>query len=138
EATNFGFIPANNLSPSSSDPSTVGQATNLTSSCSTLTALCQDASGAPWFGGSYKTRPTGSTNWDMGAFAGTGSGGGNPPSTSMTAPTGTISGSSVSVSANCTPQGSNIISSIQIYVDGIPFGALGTTSPYTISLDTTK
>jgi hypothetical protein len=136
EAATYGFIAGNKFAPSSSDPSTSGQGVNLTFSCSGLTAsLCQDASGTPWFGGAYKTRQTGSTPWDMGAFLGQG-GSGGPPTISISAPSpGTISGS-VNLTASCTPQGSATVSSIQFTIDGFPFGAAGTSSPYTLSWNT--
>jgi len=136
EASVYGFVTAGKYSPSSADPNTVQQGTNLTSSCSgTLVQLCQDTSGAPWFGGSYKTRPTGSTGWDLGAFQGQG-GTVGPPSISISSPSpGTISGS-VSLTASCTPQGSATVGSIQFTIDGDTFGAAGTASPYTLSWNT--
>jgi hypothetical protein len=68
EASNDGFTAANLYSPSVADPN-VGSGANLTSSCSgILAALCMDASGAPWFGGSYASRPAGTTPWMAGAF----------------------------------------------------------------------
>ena len=137
EASTYGFGPAGKYSPASSDPNTVGKGANLTSFGSgNLTALLSDTSGAPWFGGSYKTRPTGSTGWDLGAyqFAGGTTG---PPSISISSPSpGTIS-ASVSLTASCTPQGSATVSSIQFTIDGFPFGAAGTSSPYTLSWNTT-
>ncbi len=86
EASTYGFTSKNKYSPSSSDPAISGQGANLTSSCGgNLTALCEDVSGAPWFGGSYVARQT---SWDLGAFIGGGasssSSGPNPP-TNLTA-----------------------------------------------------
>jgi hypothetical protein len=140
ENTNYGFIPANKYSPSSADPNTTGTGTNLTSFCTgSLAALCQDASGTPWFGGAPKNRPTGSTGWDKGAFQGQG-GSGGPPASSVTAPANgaTISTSSVSLTATCTPQSPATVASIQFFVDGTSFGSHGTSSPYTTTLDSTK
>ncbi len=136
EAVTYGFIPASKFSPSSSDPSTAGAGSNLTTSCSgNLSELCQDTTGASWFAGSYKTRPTGATAWDIGAFQGQG-GASGPPTISISAPSpGTITGS-VNLTASCTPQGSATVSSIQFTIDGFPFGAAGTSSPYTLSWNT--
>src|SRR6185437_4780991 len=64
EASAFGFVSGGKYKPSSSDSNVTAKGANLTSSCTGgLVALCQDASGAPWFGGSPVTRPTGSTAW---------------------------------------------------------------------------
>ncbi len=138
EASTYGFVQANKYSPSSSDSNVSSKGANLTSSCSgILAALCQDASGAFWFGGSYKTRPTGSTAWDLGAFQGQGGGGSTgPPSISISSPSsGTVSGS-VNLTASCTPQGSATVGSIQFSIDGNNFGVAGTASPYTLSWNT--
>ena len=136
EASTYGFTAVNKYSSSSADPNTAGQGNNLTTSCSgNLAPLCQDTSGAPWFGGAYKTRPTGTTAWDMGAFQGQG-GATGPPSISISSPSpGTIS-ATVNLTATCTPQGSATVSSIQFTIDGINFGAAGTSSPYTLSWNT--
>jgi len=62
-----------------------------------------------------------------------------PPTVSITAPTAgaTLSGTAtISVSASAASSG---ITSVQLQVDGIPFGtAVTTSSSYTFSLDTTK
>lgn len=136
EANTYGFVIGNKYKPSSADPNASGAGVNLTSSCTgSLTQLCQDASGAPWFGGAPITRPTGSTGWDLGAFQGQG-GAVGPPSISISSPSpGTISGS-VNLTASCTPQGSATVGSIQFTIDGDTFGAAGTASPYTLSWNT--
>ena len=68
EAGTYGLTAANKYNPSQSDPSMAGAGANLGTMCSgQLTSLCQDASGAPWFGGSYAERPT-DVGWDMGAY----------------------------------------------------------------------
>jgi hypothetical protein len=68
EAAQYGFTAANRYSPSLADPN-VENGTNLRSFCSgNLSQLCFDTSGAPWFGGSYKSRPAGTTSWTSGAF----------------------------------------------------------------------
>ena len=115
----------------------IGQGANLTaSSTGNLSNLSHDASGAPWFGGSYKARPTGSTAWDSGAYLSQG-GSTGPPSISISAPTNgaTVSGS-ISLISSCTPQGSATVSSIQYQIDGDTFGAPGTASPYPLSWNT--
>ena len=132
EAATYGFVATNKYSPSSADPATTGTGTNLTSSCGALTALCSDTSGAPWFGGSYKPR---GSSWDMGAymFAGGTTG---PPTLSITSPSpGTVSGS-VNLQATCTPVSPATCSSVQYSIDGFPFGAAQTVSPYTLSWNT--
>lgn len=69
EANSNGFTVANKYLGSSSDAHVAAAGTNLTTSCSgNLSALCSDTKGAPWYGGSYVTRPTGSTAWDLGAY----------------------------------------------------------------------
>ncbi|MBU6231661.1 hypothetical protein KGP36_03250 [Patescibacteria group bacterium] len=135
EASQYGFVYANLYKPSLSDPNTVGQGVNLSGSCGgNFVALCQDTSGAPWFGGAYINR---GSSWDLGAFMAQGGGGSTgPPSAAITSPSaGTVTGS-VSFTATCTPQGSATVSTIQLYIDGFPFGAAGTASPYTLSWDT--
>lgn len=68
EASNYGFTQAQKYSPTGADPNVSGGA-NLSNSCSgSLGALCLDASGAPWFGGTSQARPGGSTPWSLGAF----------------------------------------------------------------------
>jgi hypothetical protein len=68
EANNYGFTSANKYAPTSSDSYVTGAGVNLTSSCSgNLTALCKDTEGAPWYAGSYQTRPT-SAAWTLGAY----------------------------------------------------------------------
>ena len=138
EAAAFGFVSSGKYSPSSADSNVVAKGTNYTSSCSGgLSALCQDASGAPWFGGSYKTRPTGSTGWDLGAYQGQGGGGNLPPAVTFTSPSpGTVSGTQT-LTVTATPQGSATISSCQFTIDGFTFGSPDTSSPYTKSWDTT-
>jgi hypothetical protein len=139
EAVTYGFVAANKYSPASSDPNVAGQALNLSSSCSgSLTALCQDTKGAMWFGGSYVTRPTGSTAWDRGAYEAQGGGGSSgPPTISITGPASgaTVSGST-NLTATCTPQGSATVGSIQFTIDANNFGAAGTSSPFTLSWNT--
>ncbi len=133
EASTYGFTLGNKYKPSSSDPSVSGQGANLTSSCTgSLALLCQDTSGAAWFGGAYITRPTGSTAWDLGAFMGQG-GTTGPPLVSFTSPSaGTVSGTQT-LTVTATPQGSATISSCQFTIDGFPFGSALTISPYTLS-----
>jgi hypothetical protein len=131
-ANTFGYVVANKYAPSSSYSVTVGTGTNLTSSCGTLVALCSDTSGAPWFGGSAKSR---GTSWDMGAYQGAG-GTTGPPTVTITSPSaGTVSGTQT-LTATATPQGSATISSVQFFIDGFPFGAPDTSSPYTTSWNT--
>jgi hypothetical protein len=140
EASTYGFTHANKYSPSSSDPNIAATGTNLTSSCvGNLAPLCQDASGTPWFGGAYKARPTGSAGWAKGAFQGQG-GTTGPPTSSVTAPANgaTISTNSVSLTATGTPQGTATITSIQLFVDNQSFGTHCTSSPCTVTLDSTK
>lgn len=69
EAATYGFTAANKYYPSSPDPNVSGTGLNLSSLCSgALTALCQDAEGASWYGGvSAALSP--SAAWDIGAFA---------------------------------------------------------------------
>jgi hypothetical protein len=141
EASQYGYTAPNKYSPSSVDPNTSAVGTNLTTSCTgNLAPMCQDTSGAPWFGGSYKTRPTGSTGWDLGAYQGQGGTPVGPPTSTITAPSNnaTISGASVTLTMTCVPQGSATISTMQFRVDGITFGATGSSSPYSITLDSTK
>ena len=74
EAATYGFTEANKYYPTNiNDTNVKGTGTNLSSSCSSSFLLCQDASGAPWFGGSSQTR---NVPWDMGAYV---LGGGGPP-----------------------------------------------------------
>ncbi len=137
EANAYGFTAAGKYKPSSSDPNVAAKGLNEASLCSgNFVKLCKDASGTPWFGGSYITRPTGSTAWDLGAYEGQGGGGGGPPSISISSPSpGTVSGT-VNLTASCTPQGSATVGSIQFSIDGDIFGAAGTASPYTLSWNT--
>src|SRR6185437_14584257 len=137
EASSFGFVSSGKYKPSSSDSNVTAKGANLTSSCTGgLAVLCQDASGAPWFGGSPVTRPTGSTAWDLGAFMGQG-GTTGPPTVTITSPSaGTVSGTQT-LTATCTPQGTATCTSVQFTIDGFPFGAPDTSPPYTISWDTT-
>lgn len=140
EASAHGFVLANEYSPSSVDSNTSGTGANLTSLCSgNLSQLCVDTSGAPWFGGTYKSR---GSSWDLGAYQGAGGGGGGnpPPTNAVTAPTQnqTVSGSSVTLTSTCTPGGSATVSTIQFFVDGAAFGTAGTSSPYSLTLDSTK
>jgi hypothetical protein len=67
----------------------------------------------------------------------------NPPDTtaptvSLTAPAAnaSVSGASVTVSANASDAGSGI-ASVQFQIDGANLGSADTTSPYSVSLDTT-
>lgn len=67
EATAHGFTSANKYAPTSSDPATVGQGTNLTSiATGNLAALLFDTGGAPWYGGTASARPA--NNWTLGAY----------------------------------------------------------------------
>jgi hypothetical protein len=74
QAAAQGYNPAGKYAPSSSSGITVTTAgDNLASACSLggLTSLCFDASGAPWYGGSYisRTNSTGGTpSWGIGAY----------------------------------------------------------------------
>ena len=137
EAGKFGFTAASKYKPTSSDSTVTTQAVNLTSICGgVLSVLCQDATGAPWFGGSAVTRPTptspATTNWDLGAYAGAG-GGFGPPVVTITSPAaGNVSGT-VTISASAIPQGSTTISGCQFTIDGFAFGSAITSAPYTIS-----
>lgn len=151
DATTFGYTTANLYAPSSGGPDTgiVNAGANETSFCGgvIVATLCKDAQGAPWFNGSAATRPTGTTPWTIGAFvypAGASGGPNPPPSVSVTAPgpgnpasfpniTGTIT-----MTATCTPGGTATVSSIQFQIDGITFGAAGTSSTYNLSLNTTQ
>lgn len=139
EASAFGFTAPNKYAPTSSDSNIVGKGTALNSFCAGgLAPLCSDTRGASWFGGTYVAR---TTSWDDGAYQGPGGGGGNPPPTSaITAPTqnATVSGSSVTLTATCTPGGSATVSNIQFFFEQISFGSAGTSSPYSITLDSTK
>lgn len=68
EATTYGLTPVNQYAPTSSDSNVTGKGANLTGSCSnSLAALCLDAQGTPWYGGTYQQRP-GSTAWTLGAY----------------------------------------------------------------------
>jgi len=141
EITTYGFNAAAKYKPSSPDPAVAGQGANLTVSgangpgCASFAALCFDASGTPWFGGSPVPRPTGSTPWDLGAYAGQG-GSTGPPAVTITSPSaGNVSGSSVSLAATCVPQGSATVSSVQFTIDGFSFGAPITSPPYTTTWD---
>lgn len=69
EATTYSFTDANKLKGSSTDTAVKGTGTNLTTSCTGgVSSLCSDVEGALWYGGSYLSRPTGSTAWDIGAY----------------------------------------------------------------------
>jgi hypothetical protein len=65
EANTYGFTIANKFSPTAADPNTVNQGVNLSSLCVSVPAICSDASGTPWFGGTAKVR---GTLVDVGAF----------------------------------------------------------------------
>jgi len=80
EATTYGFTIARKYYPSSSGSTVVGQATNLSSSCSaSLAALCYDTGGAPWYGTSYVGRPSGTlASWNAGAYEFSGQQSSNP------------------------------------------------------------
>ena len=119
-ATTQGYTPGNKYAPISGTGATVNAGLNFTPSCSgVLARFAKDATGTPWFGGSSKTRPTGSAAWDAGAYQFQGSGGGGPPTISISAPTtgATVSGT-ISLTASCTPQGTATVGSIQFPIDG--------------------
>ena len=63
-----------------------------------------------------------------------------PPTVAITAPAAgaTVSGSSVAISATATPGTGQTVASVQFKVDGNNQGAADTTSPYGITLDSTK
>ena len=65
---------------------------------------------------------------------------GAPPSVAITAPVAgaTVSGNQVAVAATATASSGLTIAGVQFQVDGVNQGALITTSPYSIVLDTTK
>jgi hypothetical protein len=129
EASAHGFVSSSKYAPSSSDTNTVGQGSNY------ISISTQDASGSAWFGGSYKNRQTGSTAWDLGAYVFAG-GTTGPPTVTITSPSaGTVSGTQT-LTATCTPQGTATCSSVQFFIDGFPFGAPDTSSPYTTSWNT--
>jgi hypothetical protein len=75
EANTYGFTSANKYAPTSSDPNLAGA--NLSSLCSTLTQLCSDTGGAPWYGGTYVSR---GSSWNVGAFAAGSQTASSPPS----------------------------------------------------------
>lgn len=90
EANSYGFTSARKYNPSSADPHVSGQGVDLVSSLSSalnsvLGALAYDAQGAPWFGGSYVRR---GSNWDLGAYAGSGQSSSAPSPSKPVAPTG--------------------------------------------------
>lgn len=119
-----------------SAPTTVAAAANKTAQATgNLAALAKDAECAPWSGlSTCVARPTGSTAWDAGWAQSPGSGGGTPPTVTVTQPSGTISGS---VTIIVTASGGTI-SSIQPLVDGSTFGNACTASPCNVLWDTTK
>lgn len=84
-------------------------------------------------------RPVG-PRYDAGASEFGGSGGGGditPPSVALTAPASgaTVSGASVTLSATCTD---NInVASVQFKIDNADVGSLDTSSPYSVSWDST-
>ncbi|HKS67834.1 MAG TPA: Ig-like domain-containing protein [Candidatus Acidoferrales bacterium] len=142
EATSFGFTIANKYAPASSDGNVVGQGVNLASFCSgSLAALCSDAEGTAWYGGTTQQRPTGTTAWTLGAYVwpvGGGGGGRTPPTVTITAPSNgaTVSGM-VNFTQTCSTTGAGI-SGIGASVDGATFGSAGTTSPDVRNWDTTQ
>ncbi len=114
----------------------LGAGTNLSSLCTgNLAPLCQDIDG--------NARPASGT-WDAGAFQASGSGGGGggsdatAPSVSLTSPVGgaTVSGSAVTVSANASDNVA--VASVQFKLDGNNLGAADTSSPYSITWNTTS
>lgn len=91
-ANSQGYTGSNNYAPTSSSDATVGAGVNLTSSCGTFAALCQDTTLAVAYdsvnhvaivpGKSPQSRPS-SGAWDAGAYSfgsGSGSSAPNPPS----------------------------------------------------------
>lgn len=130
QAALYGETSANKYKLASSDPNVVAKGANLTSSCSAkLVLLCQDASGAPWSGGSYIARPTGSTAWDLGAYVFSG-GATGPPVVSWTSPSAGPQSGTLTLTVTATPQGAATIASVQFYIDGFAFGAPDTSFPY--------
>jgi len=68
-ANSQGYTSSNKYAPTSSSNSAVGAGVNLATSCTGyLAAICRDTSGAPWYGGSYAARPSGTAAWDAGAY----------------------------------------------------------------------
>lgn len=147
EAALHGFTAVRKYQPSSTDSNVMNAGANLTTSCNgNLSQLCKDTGGAPWFSGVYTPRPvntgTGTCGmasgvatpcWTMGAFVFPGAAG-NPPTCTITAPSGTISGIN-NFTESCTPVSPATMSSLQLQIDGFNFGAAGTSSPYTLSWD---
>jgi len=68
EALAHGFTSATQYAPTSSDTNVTSSGVNFTAACASLIALCHDAGGAFWFGGSYVARPS-TGSWMLGAFA---------------------------------------------------------------------
>jgi hypothetical protein len=134
EATMNGFVPANKYKPTLSDPNVSGQGANLSALCSgSLLALCQDDSGTLWYGGSFVSRPT---SPDLGGFQGL-SGTIHPPAVSISiSPNTQPASGSIFATSTCTPQSPATISKQSFQIDGFPFGANGTTSPYSVIFNT--
>lgn len=138
QATTNGYTIATKYKafPAPGPTSTVAFGVNLTAQATgSLAALALDAEGAFWNGASYVARPTGATAWDAGWAQSPGSGGGTPPTVTVTQPTaGTVGGT---VTITVTASGGTI-SSVQPLVDGNTFGNACTASPCSVSWDTTK
>jgi hypothetical protein len=65
-ATSQGYTAANKYR---AEGSTMNNGINLSSQATgALASILHDTAGAPWFGASYVSRPTGSTVWDAGAY----------------------------------------------------------------------
>jgi hypothetical protein len=140
-----GYNNGNQFRPTNITNGTVAVGVNLSSLCvaGNLSALCSDAGGTPGLGGTPVSRPavTGSGTcsgvpsstpcWDSGGYQFP-TGSTTPPAVAITAPSGTVSGSSVALSGTCVPV-SATISQVFFQIDGVRFGAIGSTSPYTLS-----
>ena len=84
---------------------------------------------------------TGGTSFDVFATSMSLSGGATPPggTATMTAPANgaTLSGATVTLTATATPGGGSV-AGVQFYLDGAALGAEDTTSPYSITWNTTS
>ena len=122
--------PNNDLHLLSGDTVAQNRGANLTSLCTRVPELCKDKDG--------NSRPA-SGSWDIGAYEYVSGGIGDTtqPSVSITAPASgaTVSGSAVTLSASASDDVG--VAGVQFKVDGASVGSEDTTSPYSISWNST-
>lgn len=136
QAAAQGYNQSNKYIPTGISGITVKAGADLHTLCSgNLSALCSDPESAPWFGGTSIARPNG--GWDSGAYQFP-TGNSNPPTVAITSPTANSTVSNTqTLTTTCVPVSPNTISQTYFQIDGTSFGAVGSSSPYSVTWDTT-